>query len=174
MTSRERWTVYPLLFLSLGMGLRSRLTGTVQCENLVIASRDGKPVARLHATADHRGQLEFITPDGKVTLVEGTSPDGQSGMLEMFGVDGRPLVAIGVNMFGGGLTAWRRDHKLLIAVGHEEQGPAIFAINPRTDQRAVVPFLPVVRKPPATAEPQPSAPAKPDAEKSPQPPTSSP
>ena len=34
MTERERWTVYPLLFLSLGIGLRSHITSSLDLHDI--------------------------------------------------------------------------------------------------------------------------------------------
>ena len=45
MNSRERWTVYPLIFLALGVALRDKVTSTldlrtITCEELTIRSHD--------------------------------------------------------------------------------------------------------------------------------------
>lgn len=47
MTDRERWIVYPLLFLALGAGVKDKILDrtdieTVVCENLVVHDHDGK------------------------------------------------------------------------------------------------------------------------------------
>ena len=47
MTDRERWTVYPLLFLALGVAVKDKILRqtdiqTVLCENLVVHDSDGK------------------------------------------------------------------------------------------------------------------------------------
>lgn len=44
MTERERWTVYPLLFLALGVGLRGNFSPThlIRCHRLSIQPPDGK------------------------------------------------------------------------------------------------------------------------------------
>ena len=46
MSNRERWTVYPLLFLTLGIALKDKITkrtdtDTVICKNLVVTDRQG-------------------------------------------------------------------------------------------------------------------------------------
>jgi hypothetical protein len=67
MNSRERWTVYPLLFLTLGIALTDKLTRQVQtdrviskhllqtdrvvCKNLLVTDRQGKPQVVVTATA---------------------------------------------------------------------------------------------------------------------------
>lgn len=52
MTDRERWIVYPLLFLALGSALRDKLAKQTQakqitCEQLVLVDSDGRPTAFL-------------------------------------------------------------------------------------------------------------------------------
>lgn len=47
MTDRERWTVYPLLFLTLGIAVKDRIINlskvdTVLCNTLVVQDRKGK------------------------------------------------------------------------------------------------------------------------------------
>jgi hypothetical protein len=47
MTDRERWTVYPLLFLTLGIAVKDKIAGrstadTVLCNTLVVHDRKGK------------------------------------------------------------------------------------------------------------------------------------
>jgi hypothetical protein len=49
MSPRERWTVYPLLFLSVGMAWRTRMNiehgfESLRCDRMVITIKDGKPV----------------------------------------------------------------------------------------------------------------------------------
>ena len=47
MSSRERWVVYPLLFLTLGIALKDKITREVsvkrlQCESLLVTDRQGE------------------------------------------------------------------------------------------------------------------------------------
>lgn len=54
MTERERWIVYPLLFLALGAALRDKIIKTTQsqlvkCEALCVVDKDGQPVFVLGA-----------------------------------------------------------------------------------------------------------------------------
>jgi hypothetical protein len=51
-TDRERWIVYPLLFLALGSALRDKLAKQTQakqivCEQLLLVDNDGRPAAAL-------------------------------------------------------------------------------------------------------------------------------
>ncbi len=50
MTDRERWIVYPLLFLALGSALRDKLAKQTQakqiiCEQLLLVDSEGRPAA---------------------------------------------------------------------------------------------------------------------------------
>ena len=50
MSSRERWTVYPLLFLTLGIALKDKVTRSVDtdlvvCQRLFVTDQLGKDVA---------------------------------------------------------------------------------------------------------------------------------
>lgn len=52
MSERERWIVYPLLFLALGASLRDKLakqtrSRQIVCEELYVVNNQGRPVARL-------------------------------------------------------------------------------------------------------------------------------
>ena len=52
MSERERWIVYPLLFLALGSALRDKLvkqtrTKQLVCEELIVVDVDGRPQAQL-------------------------------------------------------------------------------------------------------------------------------
>ena len=160
MTSRERWTVYPLLFLSLGIGLRNRVAGietsSVQCESLTIANSAGKPVARLHAVAPNRGQLEFCDPDGKILLAAGTSADAKTGVVQILTPsrgDGVAALVAAANDSGGFLQSWNADHSILLHLGFDGKNPVLFAANPKTNIRSL--WLPAriqVPNPPKPAE----------------------
>jgi hypothetical protein len=50
MTDRERWTIYPLLFLTLGIAVKDRIVDTVQCGTLVVRDRQGHQQVIIEAT----------------------------------------------------------------------------------------------------------------------------
>jgi hypothetical protein len=158
MTSRERWTIYPLLFLSLGMGLRSRLTGmesatTVRCRQLVIVDEAGKPLILAGASADRTaGVISIQTATGVPQVNLGSN--NSSGDVRTFGPDGKPLTLLRGTSRGGHLALLRGDQQLVFSLGHDDGDPGLFAIDIPSGQRSAVPFLPVIRKP-AEAEAQP-------------------
>ena len=61
MTDRERWTIYPLLFLTLGIAVKDRLTDTVQCGTLGVRDRQG-----------NQQVIVTSTPSGGLVRAQGT------------------------------------------------------------------------------------------------------
>ncbi len=65
MSERERWIVYPLLFLALGAALRDKLakqtrTKQLVCEQLFVVDAEGRPMAELRGS---NLRLDFGGPD---------------------------------------------------------------------------------------------------------------
>jgi hypothetical protein len=73
MTSRERWTVYPLLFLSLGITLKDKVTKEitterVNCRSMVVTDREGKPQISLASTPTG-GSVRIPSPRGTMWML---------------------------------------------------------------------------------------------------------
>ncbi|HTM56293.1 MAG TPA: hypothetical protein VL175_19845 [Pirellulales bacterium] len=68
MTDRERWTIYPLLFLTLGIAVKDRIIDTVQCGTLVVRDRQG-----------HQQVIIEATPQGG--LIRADAGNSQIGLL---------------------------------------------------------------------------------------------
>ena len=87
MSERERWIVYPLLFLTLGVAMRDKMlkrvgtdaiiaehvqAGEVVCERLVIRSRSGRPAVAITEDLKTRsGRIETYNQRQQVTGVLG-------------------------------------------------------------------------------------------------------
>jgi|SRR3954469_4470363 hypothetical protein len=75
MTERERWIVYPLLFLALGVALRDKLverttTRTVRCEELIVeeeatANEQPRVIARI-GRFDSTGRVAGVSVNGVI------------------------------------------------------------------------------------------------------------
>ncbi len=111
MSDRERWVVYPLLFLTLGLTLRDKMTGTIErlvylggksasmnfeqgilrahiidadlvrCRAVEVHADDGKPLVRLQS-------VEVPTGDGTRK---------KSGAITIHGQDGREIIVLRAN-----------------------------------------------------------------------------
>ena len=102
MTSRERWTVYPLLFLAIGLAMRpgeeSQLeiqtellsSSTIRCREILIESDDGTVLLHMGRVVDGGGgRIEVKNAAGENTVALGTRPDESLGRIEFFDPEGR-------------------------------------------------------------------------------------
>jgi hypothetical protein len=163
MTNKERWTVYPLLFLTLGIALRDKFTGSLElpsitCEELVLAARGGQP--RLKCSLGNRSaRIEILGAGGKSAVTLGTNDDGKSGRITVFSAKGepqvvarsidnqgavetlaagKPQVLLGSNKQGGIVTTLR-DGKLAVILGAMDEGEAnSVAVNARDGKPRVI------------------------------------
>jgi len=100
MTSRERWTVYPLLFLAIGLALRAVSippavlevevldADRVVCGEIVIKSADGPRLVHVGRVQGGGGRIEISDDDGHEVMAIGTGPDGRDGIVEFFDAEG--------------------------------------------------------------------------------------
>jgi hypothetical protein len=126
MTTRERWIVYPLIFLSLGVALRDKI--------LLVG---GNP--RLHFQAGDilAGQiscseLNVLAPNGKPVVVAGAEVKTYSGLLETKTAKGEPLVQLRSNESGGFVTAIGRGGRIGL-MGHTPQDFGLYVKTPLAD-----------------------------------------
>ena len=104
MNSRERWTVYPLLFLALGLAVRSaaippdtfvtaRIEGLdatrLVCREIVVQADDGTILVHIgRVVGGGGGRIEVRDSDGVEAVALGTGPGGREGAREVFAVQG--------------------------------------------------------------------------------------
>ncbi len=143
MSSRERWTIYPLLFLALGASLRSKLTnssdigvinsrlvkstqvaaGRVQCDDLVVVGRiaivgpDGKLRLQMGSTRDETGLLEVYGRGGRPVAKLAADPVTSSGVLNLQTTDGAPQVSARSGPHGGVVTTIDPERAILVELG---------------------------------------------------------
>jgi hypothetical protein len=106
MTSRERWTVYPLLFLAIGLAVRAiavpqgefaaarvdELESTrLVCKEIVIENDDGTILVHMgRVVGGGGGRIEIKDQDGINTIAVGTQQDHREGVVEFFDAKGEP------------------------------------------------------------------------------------
>ena len=106
MSSRERWTVYPLLFLALGLAVRAiavpqgefaaarvdSLEATrLVCREIVIENDDGTILVHMgRVVGGGGGRIEIKDKDGIDTIAIGTRPDDRDGVVEYYDTKGEP------------------------------------------------------------------------------------
>ena len=112
MTSRERWTVYPLLFLALGLAVRAiavpqgefdaARVGSLEstrlvCKEIVIENEDGTILVHMgRVVGGGGGRIEIKDKDGVDTIAVGTRQDERDGVVEFFDGKGTPAGQLSV------------------------------------------------------------------------------
>ncbi|NBW95353.1 MAG: hypothetical protein EBR28_01140 [Planctomycetia bacterium] len=106
MTSRERWTVYPLLFLAIGLAVRAVTipeerfaaaqvgdleTARLTCREIVVQAEDGTVLIHMGRVINAGGgRIEIKDDKGIDSIAIGTRPDDRSGAVECYDAEGRP------------------------------------------------------------------------------------
>ena len=188
MTTRERWIIYPLLFLSLGIGLRPKLTSqlsvanlqcdTLHCERLVMDGPDRVPRVHLQAVGlpnsprTQGGSLIMTDPAGRPHIL--FHCEGSAGAMETVTAKGLPQVRIDSTSRGGLVSMIDNQGRVIFDAGHRPDESGIFAAVDLNQRKiiATVPFLPRVAPktpadhtevtPPLAPHPHPDDERKPD------------
>ncbi|HKD35867.1 MAG TPA: hypothetical protein VKB78_03675 [Pirellulales bacterium] len=74
MSDRERWIVYPLLFLAIGMSLRDKLglpTKKIVTEKIVVLNDNDVPVVEIGPTPEGNGAIHVRRGDREFSLMLG-------------------------------------------------------------------------------------------------------
>ena len=109
MTTKERWTVYPLLLLAIGLALRGQLglegTGSglrtisadaVVCRELaVLGESDAIIVHAGRVEGGGGGRIEIRDAQGIDAMAVGTGADSRSGVVEFFDEQARLIGRLG-------------------------------------------------------------------------------
>ena len=110
MTSRERWTVYPLLFLAIGLAVRAvavpeerfaaaqigdleaaRLT----CREIVVETDDGTVLIHMgRVIGAGGGRIEIKDGSGVELLAVGSRPETREAVIEFYDEKGEPASAL--------------------------------------------------------------------------------
>jgi hypothetical protein len=159
MTERERWTVYPLLFLSLGIAMRSQITSslklheitcdTLKSRNMEIVGEDGGVrliLTMLPPGAGGGGLVQVLSGEGKPEVVLQALPHG--GFVELGTDRGVAQVVLGVAPPGGLVETLDTDGKFVRTFG--------VRVNPFVVTKFGPPPAPPTEKPTdESAEPEP-------------------
>ncbi len=139
MSTRERWIVYPLLFLALGIAMRDKV---------IKPSAIGTPGARMQAAEVKAGRIrcnqliaqevQINGPNGRPVVVAGINPMDGSGIVETLNANGFPLVQLCSSNTGGIVKTIGFFGKLLVYLGHIDQNFGVFAELPEKKERIVL------------------------------------
>ena len=139
MSTRERWIVYPLLFLALGAALRDKLLNKIEVSRLQCDWLQVNGLATCEAVQCGQSacrelmcrELIVTGPTGRPAVVAGTNPQlGNGGIVRTFSSTGFPLVQIVPSEFGGVVDVIGRGGEIVI--GHVGKELGLWAQMPGT------------------------------------------
>jgi hypothetical protein len=171
MSTRERWIVYPLLFLALGAALRDKLIPPGHLGNPGMQFEAGTiTTPRLRCQGLQAGQvvcerLMVNGPNDRPVIIAGTDNANRAGIIETFTAGGIPQVRLGSSDSGGMVTTIERAGKLALFLGDTGKNFGVFAELPGLGQLIPLtipwrfeskPGVPKPPKQPASAAPVPS------------------
>jgi hypothetical protein len=151
MTNRERWIVYPLLFLTLGLSMRDKVAPPsprfmrpginatnvrcvhLQCQDLTVTGPNGKKRVRMGVTPSQAGQMEVYGSDHTMVLVAGADNTGRSGRMQTFAANKTRQVLLHSTDRGGQVATFDRDDKTRVVLGYDGMGPGTFLIEPEKE-----------------------------------------
>ncbi len=143
MSNRERWIIYPLLFLSLGASIRTHVfpvfdqlyagdlrvqnvktTNRISCrtlevtESILLRGADGKARIVLSDASNRSGQIHILGQDGKSVIAMGASKKSGSGEIAVFDGAGEIRVRMASVQGGGALATFGTEGKPLVFLEH--------------------------------------------------------
>jgi hypothetical protein len=134
MTSRERWTIYPLLLLALGASLRGKIVSTLEApqiktRQIELVNADGKPRLRFGVSQQDAGVLEIYDPKGRVVAILAADSKTGCGQLVLTAGDGKAQVLLGSDGVAGFIeTATTRGAKQVL-IHSESDGGAVITFD---------------------------------------------
>jgi hypothetical protein len=172
MSTRERWVVYPLLFLTLGIALRDKVippaklgnrgmrleaatitTPRIRCNELQV----GEVVCdRVDAKQSECRTMLVKNADNRPVVVVGSDNKNRAGLLETFTANGMRQVRLLSSDVGGMVTTIERGGKLALILGDSGQNFGLFAELPGSAQ-----LIPLTIPWPIGARPSAPKPIKP-------------
>jgi hypothetical protein len=138
MSLRERWIVYPLLFLTLGIALRDKVVPPSRFGNFYTNIEAGTVAAprircnelvcdRIKTKQSECNMLLVTSPDGKPVVAAGIDSNGRGGMIETFNAKGTSQVRLLSGKTGGIVTAIQRNGTLALVLGDTGDSFGVFA-----------------------------------------------
>jgi hypothetical protein len=151
MSTRERWIVYPLLFLALGTAIKPKLIhpqladtalppatlriGRVECAELAVLGRNEQPAVNARASSSG-GVIEIL--DAKQRKVVSIRADAatRAGLVETQNDQGRPQAAIMSSAAGGEFAAYDNSLNRSVMIGFRNGRSGLIQTDLRTGKES--------------------------------------
>ena len=147
MSTRERWIVYPLLFMTLGIALRDKIKPPTHLGNRGVQLQAGEIVAgrircgqlqvqetavcnRLESTRSECHTLLIYGPTDQPVVVAGADTRTHAGLIETFAANGLPQVRLLSTPGGGIVSTIGRAGRAQLIMGDMGQTLGVFGQSP--------------------------------------------
>jgi hypothetical protein len=127
MSNRERWVVYPLLFLAISLSIKTQLsqarlvdTDIVQCRRLIVSSSEKQPRVELIG-GEHSGVLALMDERGVDRVLLRLEESTGEGHLDFGGPDRTTRATLRGTPRGGLLSLIDSGGQLEIMAGYPEE-----------------------------------------------------
>ncbi|MBX3413215.1 MAG: hypothetical protein KF708_11045 [Pirellulales bacterium] len=148
MSSRERWTIYPLLFFSIGLAMYDRVVSAtivdtdvvqcdvVECRRLRVLGASGQEQASLseRGLVAHSARITALGGEDRLILDTGNTSAGQ---FQLLGADGNRRVALGSddNNHVGEIAVFGVQPELPLTLISAENGGGMISTQNAAGQR---------------------------------------
>ncbi len=175
MSDRERWIIYPLLFLALGSSIWGKLnkqiySPLVRCHELEVIGPDDAVKIQLSASPRRpAGEIRLFGSDSKhpLAIIHG-DPTGKFGVVECRDAEGRLVAAMQGTGFGNGrVEVHDHEQSWAVSLSHEGLQSGLSISDLRTGRSAFLLGASVARGQSPTLKPpkeEPSAKPLPESE----------
>jgi hypothetical protein len=143
MSSRERWIVYPLLFLALGTAIKPKLVPAerVTCRTLDVVDDELRTRIRMTAaTASDKGEIRIANRQGESVVVLRSDAATRAGSIETFNDNGKLQTAMMSSATGGEVATYDNVKQNTVVIGHRDGRFGLIETN--LDSRTVQ-FVPI-------------------------------
>jgi hypothetical protein len=122
MSTRERWIVYPLLFLALGTAIKPKLVPAerVACRHLEVVDEELQPRIRLTAGARDDGAIRIMNRSGQAVVMLKSDAATRAGLIETLNDAGRVQTAMMSSAGGGEVAAYDLGEHHSVRLGHND------------------------------------------------------
>jgi hypothetical protein len=136
MSTRERWIVYPILFLTLGIAMRDKVvppkslqaraitTPRLRCNELQVGQIVCDQVRSRHSECQ---EFQVNGPNNQAVVKAGIDNNNHAGVIETLTVNGLRQVRLFSNDAGGMVTTVERGGQLALILGDTGQNFGLFA-----------------------------------------------
>ena len=163
MSTRERWIVYPLLFLALGTSIKPKIAppteskldtasgnlvaNRITCRRLFIVDDAGEARVRITgANSKDEAEIQIIDRSGQAVVRLKADAAMRAGLIETLRDDGQAQAVLTSSATGGEIQAFDNAQKTAVLLGHYGGRFGLIETNLKSGETIVVPISKLPRE----------------------------